>query len=91
MYILGVRRGERQKSDMFYGLFSTVMLLLLTTCVASKGLFGQRMWILNANYPGGPLAHAETHKSNTLMAFAIIPTIILQQMTDGLMVRRGGQ
>ena len=79
--------SKHNQSDMFYAVFSSVMLLLITVWIFATATLGQKMWVLNQNYPGGPLAYAEAHVSDIYMNFGTTAGIILQQMTDGLMVR----
>ena len=80
-------RGTADRSDVFYAIFSTLMLLLVTVWIANDAVFGQKMWLLDRNYPGGPMAYAEAYATSVYMDFGTTAIFILQQMTDGLMVR----
>ena len=91
MRIFLARRRQRHKCDIFYAVFSTVMLVLITIWVAALGAFGQKMWLLDRNYPGGPMGYYETHTPVLYMDFGRVALTILQQMTDALMVRLGGR
>ena len=84
------RRRERWSSDVFYAVFSSVMLLLITVRVASDGLYGEKMWLTDRTYPGGPLAYGEAHVSDAYIVFGAAVVVILQQMTNALMVRPSG-
>ena len=89
MSIFLARRRHPHKSDIFYAVFSTVMLVLITIWVAALATFGQKMWLLDRNYPGGPMAYHTANSSSLYMDFGRMALIILQQMTDALTVRLG--
>ncbi|KAF8553376.1 hypothetical protein OG21DRAFT_1510320 [Imleria badia] len=88
MHAILARRREPWKSDVFYAVFSSVMLPLITIRVASDGVYGQKMWLIDRNYPGGPVAYGEAHASDVYMDFGAAAVVILQQMTDALMIYR---
>ena len=79
MHIFLTRGRVRHKSDMLFGVFSAVMFFLVTIYVAILGIFGQEIWVPDQKYPDGP-----PYRYIDVVAVA---AIILQQMTDGLMVR----
>lgn len=85
IHVFLCRRKERRKSDVFYAVFSSVM-LPITIRIASDGLYGEKMWLTDRNYPGGPLAYGEAHASDAYMVCGAAAVVILQQMTDALMV-----
>ena len=62
------------------------LLTLVMTLVVERS--SHKMWLLpvGRNYPGGPMAYMEAHPSLA----GTIAIFILQQMTDGLMVRPSG-
>ena len=91
MRIFIARRAQPHKSDMFYAIFSTVMLILITIWITSPISFGQKMWLLDRSYPGGPMAYHNAYSSSVYMSFARFSVAIQQQMADGLMVRLGGE
>lgn len=88
MRVFQARRREPHNFDAFYGAFSTVMVFLATIWVFADVMLGHKMWLLpvGRNYPGGPMAYMEAHPSLA----GTIAIFILQQMTDGLMVRPSG-
>lgn len=88
MHVVLARRREPWKRDAFYAGFSSVMLLLITIRIASEGVYGQKMWLVDRNYPGGPVAYGEAHASDVYMDLGATAVVILQQMADALMVRR---
>lgn len=86
--ILLSNRGARRKPNVFYALFSSMMVLLITVWVATQAIFGQKMWLLDSDFPGGPYAYWKTNLSVWYMDWSTAGVISLQLMTDALMVRR---
>lgn len=64
------------------------MLLLITIWMAVQAIFGQHMWLLDADFSGGPDAYWEANIGVWYMDWATMTIIVLQLMTDALMVRR---
>lgn len=87
MDILLNHAGERTRSDVFYAIFSSVMLLMTTIWVFAQVLFCGKMWLLGANFAGGPDAFWETNISVWYIALARTAMFVLRLMTDALMVR----
>lgn len=81
------RRGAAPRSTVFYQVFSTVMLVLTTVWVAAGSRFGQELWVLGQNYPGGPIAYGLAHTSDLYNVVSGAASIVLQLMADCLMVR----
>ncbi|KAG9309623.1 hypothetical protein JVU11DRAFT_10285 [Chiua virens] len=88
MWILLTSRSARDTSNAFYAMFSSVMLFLVTIWVASQALFGEKMWILDVSYPGGPEKYYKKYISAWYMDCGTTAVILLQLMTDGLMIHR---
>ncbi|KAF8549711.1 hypothetical protein OG21DRAFT_1606303 [Imleria badia] len=88
MMIFLDRRRRCHKSDLFYATFSTVMLMLITIWVAALAAAGQKMWLLDRNYPGGPMAYHTATSSNLYMDLGRTALMILQQMADALVIYR---
>jgi hypothetical protein len=84
--LLSNRGGARKKSNIFYALFSSMMMLSITVWVATQALFGQQMWLLESDFPGGPDAYWSANIWVWYMDWGTTSVIILQLMTDGLMV-----
>lgn len=87
MRVFFARRRRPHKSDTFYAIFSTVMFILITVWVTAVSSFGQRIWLLHRNYPGGPMAYHKANSSGLHMDLGRFSLAILQQMADALMVR----
>lgn len=82
------KQSEHRPSDKFYMIFSTIILLLITIFVATQLLLGQETWIINAGYPGGTLAYFVAHLSVWYQTMGSVASILLQLMTDGLLIHR---
>ncbi|KAG9316966.1 hypothetical protein JVU11DRAFT_1146 [Chiua virens] len=88
MHRLLAHEGQRTTSDVFYAVFSSVMLLNVTIWISTQASFGQHMWLLNADFPGGPNAYWAAHISDWTMELGTTAMVVLQLMTDGLMIYR---
>ncbi|KAF9242557.1 hypothetical protein BU15DRAFT_43940 [Melanogaster broomeanus] len=85
MHIL---RRQRGASTIFYAFFSSIMFFLITVWLVTQILFGEEMWIENQDYPGGPAEYWEVHISDWYIDFGGTAVIVLQLMTDALMINR---
>ncbi|KAI9566084.1 hypothetical protein HD554DRAFT_2194648 [Boletus coccyginus] len=88
MHALLSPKARRRKSDVFYTSFSSVMLLMITIWVSTQAVFGEKMWLEDAGFPGGPDAYWASNASVWYMDFGTTAVIVLQLMTDGLMIYR---
>ncbi|KAN0085925.1 hypothetical protein V8E55_007059 [Tylopilus felleus] len=88
VHVFLTRRRERWKCDIFYAVVSTMMLILITMRVASEGVYGQKMWLVDRDYPGGPLAYGVAHASDAYMDLGAAAVVVLQQMAGALMIYR---
>jgi len=80
------RSRKRHESDVFFAAFSTVMFLMATCWIVSDAMTGEHIWLLDRDYPGGPMAYLIGPPSGWYNRFRTVVTIIMQQMADGLMV-----
>lgn len=87
MHIFVVRKSVRQKSDVLYAAFSTAMFFLVTLWLGLMAISAQEEWLLSGNYPGGQVAYANRAALAPFRDADTTTGIILQLMTDGLMVR----
>ena len=62
------------------------MMFSVTVWVATSAIFGEKMWLLDSNFPGGPDIYWKKNISDWYMDWAMTAVILLQLMTDGLMV-----
>jgi len=87
MRVFLARRKKPHRLDKFFAAFSTVMFFLITSWVVTDIIIvGERLWLLDRNYPGGPLAYLVSPAFVPFNRYQTAATIILQQMTDDLMV-----
>ncbi|EJF62039.1 hypothetical protein BD309DRAFT_1066392 [Dichomitus squalens] len=82
------RKRKHVPTDKYFLLFSTVLLLLNTVFVATEAVFGQEMWIVNANYPGGMDAYLGDFASVWYQTFGTAASIVLNLCSDGLLIYR---
>ncbi|KAF9235459.1 hypothetical protein BU15DRAFT_64815 [Melanogaster broomeanus] len=88
MHILLCHRPQRGRSVIFYAFFSSMIFLLITIWVVTQLLFGQKMWVEHQDYPGGPARYWKIHISDWYMGAGGTAVIILQLITDALMIYR---
>ncbi|KAI0821763.1 hypothetical protein BC628DRAFT_1393462 [Trametes gibbosa] len=83
------RRGEGSKrSDKLFLFFSTGLLLMITIYVAVQSVFGEEMWIVNADYPGGSGQYLADNAAVWYQTFGSAASIVLNLMSDGLLIYR---
>ena len=90
MRIYLARRRNPRKCDAFYAIFSTAMFLVVTIWIVVISMLGYDMWLLDAEHARGSMTSVSRDPADALWDCAVVVTIILQQMTDGLMVRPNG-
>jgi hypothetical protein len=86
--ILLSNNETHKKSNLFYALFSSIMVFLITVWIVTEAIFGQHMWLLDSDFPGGPAAYMQANIGVWYMDWAATGVIVLQLMTDALMVRQ---
>lgn len=89
IHVLLTNRGTHKKSNLFYALFSSMMVFAITVWVVTQAIFGEEMWLLQSDYAGGPNAYWEQNISVWYMDWGSTAVIMLQLMTDALMVKTG--
>ena len=65
------------------------MVFSVTVWIATQAIFGEKMWLLDSDFQGGPGAYWETNISDWYMDWGTTAVILLQLMTDSLMVGHG--
>lgn len=90
MKIFLARRRKPHQFDVFFAAFSTVMFFLITGWIAADARLGKILWLQDRNYSGGPMAYLISPSMRLYNHYDAAATIILQQMTDGLMVSLSG-
>ncbi|KAH9934013.1 uncharacterized protein BXZ73DRAFT_100853 [Epithele typhae] len=82
------RKHKHAPSDKWFLIFSTACLCLNTVFVATEAVFGEEMWIVNADYPGGMDAYLNDFASVWYQTFGTAASITLNLLADGLMIYR---
>ncbi|KAI9457705.1 hypothetical protein HD554DRAFT_2301550 [Boletus coccyginus] len=85
--VLTVRK-EWGHSEVLHVLFSTVMLILITIWVSTNAIFGQEMWLIHSDYPGGASEYWVLNMANWYLVVARAAVLVLQLMTDALLIYR---
>ncbi|KAI0040547.1 hypothetical protein FA95DRAFT_864469 [Auriscalpium vulgare] len=83
-----VRKVTRSRSDKFFMFFSTALLFLITIYVAVQSVFGEEMWIVNADFPGGQEAYLGTFAAVWYQTMGTTASVILNLLSDGLLIYR---
>ncbi len=86
--IMQNRRGTGGKrSDRLFLSLSTGLLAMITIYVAVQSVFGEEMWIVNADYPGGSGQYLADNAAVWYQTLGSAASIVLNLMSDGLLVR----
>ncbi|KAI0755664.1 hypothetical protein C8Q74DRAFT_1360755 [Fomes fomentarius] len=82
--------GEKtwSRGDKFYIGFSTAMLLLITVYMSTEAVFGQEMWIVNSNFPGGATAWFAENASVWYQTLGTASSVALNLLSDALLIYR---
>jgi len=93
LYFTTMKRLYKNKhhgrlSYKFFMFFSTAALILITIYQSTESYFGQEMWIINANYPGGQAAYMATYANVWYQTMGTASTVVLSAMADGLLIYR---
>ncbi len=84
--VMQSRKHKHAPSDKFFLLFTTIILLLNTVFVATEAVFGEEMWVVNADYEGGMDAYLFDFASVWYQTFGTAASIVLNLLSDGLLV-----
>ncbi|KAH9850938.1 hypothetical protein C2E23DRAFT_267740 [Lenzites betulinus] len=82
------RTEGRKRSNNLFLFFSTGLLLMITIYVAVQSVFGEEMWIVNADYPGGNGQYLADNAAVWYQTFGSAASIVLNLMSDGLLIYR---
>ncbi|KAF9228295.1 hypothetical protein BS17DRAFT_332029 [Gyrodon lividus] len=88
MKTLWRKKDKDTRATRFYMAFSTAAFFLITIFVAVEAVFGQEMWIVNADFPGGSSAYLATYASVWYQTMGTTASVILQLMSDGVLIYR---
>jgi len=81
-------KKPRTRPDAFFMIFSTALLVLITIYMSTEAVFGEEMWIVNADYPGGADAYFADHVAVWYQTMGTASSVILNLLTDGLLIYR---
>ncbi|KAG9311427.1 hypothetical protein JVU11DRAFT_8540 [Chiua virens] len=81
-------RRENKTSYVFYTVFSSIMLFLVTVWISTEAFFTEKMWILDSSYPSGPDQYWKDNSSVWYMDLGTTAAVLLQLVTDALMIYR---
>ncbi|OBZ73320.1 hypothetical protein A0H81_06835 [Grifola frondosa] len=79
---------KRTTSRTFFMFFSTVLLFLITIYMSTEAVFGEEMWIVNADYPGGSAAWFAANASVWYQTMGTTASVILNLFSDALLIYR---
>lgn len=80
-----LKNKRKTRSDKFFMFFSSALLVLITIFVATEAVFGEEMWIVNANYPGGQAAYLGAYAAVWYQTLGTASSFVLNLLADGLM------
>ncbi|EPS97201.1 hypothetical protein FOMPIDRAFT_81947 [Fomitopsis schrenkii] len=81
-------KPKRGRSDTFFFCFSTSLLILLTIFYSTDAVFGEEMYVVNANYPGGMDAYLAKYVNVWYQTLSTASPITANLLGDGLMIYR---
>ncbi len=87
MQALFKHRKAWTRTDKFYMAFSTAMLCLITIYMSTEAVFGQEMWVVNADFPGGALAWFAKNADVWYQTLGTASSVFLNMLSDALLVR----
>ncbi|KAI0646162.1 hypothetical protein C8Q79DRAFT_1000581 [Trametes meyenii] len=79
---------KRTRMDKFMVAFSTALVLLNSVYWATQAYFGQMMWVIHDDYPGGPDAYANDFAYVWYQTWGTTASVACNLMSDALLVYR---
>ncbi|KAI0042029.1 hypothetical protein FA95DRAFT_1610537 [Auriscalpium vulgare] len=83
-----VRTTRKSTADKFFIFHSTATLILITIYVAVESVFGEEMWIVNRDFPGGQGAYLATFAAVWYQTMGTTASVALNLLSDGLLIYR---
>ena len=84
--MLDPKHCKKAKSDKFFLAYSTMLLCCNTIFVATEAVFGEEMWIVNADYPGGQDAYLGAFVNVWYQTLGTCATVLQNYLSDALLV-----
>ncbi|KAH9914363.1 uncharacterized protein BXZ73DRAFT_54998 [Epithele typhae] len=81
-------KRKKSKTDKFFLAYSTVLLCCNTIFVATEAVFGEEMWVVNADYPGGMDAYLGDFASVWYQTLGTAATLFQNYLSDALLLYR---
>ncbi|KAI0354405.1 hypothetical protein OH77DRAFT_1496712 [Trametes cingulata] len=88
MNALFTHRKKWTRTDKFYMWFSTALLLLITIYMSTEAVFGEEMWIVHRDTPGGSLEFLEENADVWYQTMGTTASVILNVLSDALLIYR---
>ncbi|OCH85525.1 hypothetical protein OBBRIDRAFT_798064 [Obba rivulosa] len=79
---------QNTKHEKFLIGFSTALLILITIFMATDAVFGEELWVVNQNFPGGTEAWFGLNVSVWYQTMGTASVVALNWLADGLMIYR---
>lgn len=86
MQALFQRRKKWTSTERFYVAFSTAMLCLITIYMSTEAVFGQEMWVVNADFPGGAAGWFFENVNVWYQTLGTASSVLLNMLSDALLV-----
>ncbi|KZT04286.1 uncharacterized protein LAESUDRAFT_658015 [Laetiporus sulphureus 93-53] len=81
-------KSDARRSDRFFTVYSTIMLLLLTIDVSTNAVWGEQMWITFRDEPGGVPEFIATQTAVWYETLSSTSVVALIFMSDALLIYR---
>ncbi|RPD54573.1 hypothetical protein L226DRAFT_470935 [Lentinus tigrinus ALCF2SS1-7] len=81
-------RTQWTRTDKFYMVFSTAILCLITIYMSTEAVFGQEMWIVNADFPGGAAGWFVENVNVWYQTLGTASSVLRNILTDALLIYR---
>ncbi|KAI0635018.1 hypothetical protein C8Q77DRAFT_669634 [Trametes polyzona] len=92
LYFMTIRQiyinKHKTRMDKFLVVFSTILLVLNTIYWTTQSYFGQQMWVVHADYPGGMDAYLNDNVAVWYQTWGSAAVMVSNLMADALMMYR---
>ena len=84
--LLARRAQEKTRGNTFLIFFSTALLILITIFMSTEAIYGEEMWVVQSDFPGGPDAFFVEKANIWYQTLGTTSFITLQLLADSLLV-----
>ncbi|KAI0055760.1 hypothetical protein BV25DRAFT_1815157 [Artomyces pyxidatus] len=88
MHKLLSSKARNTRRERFLILFSTAILVLVTTALSTQVVFGEEMWIVNTNFPGGQDAYLQQFAAVWYQTLGTTASFTLNCFASGFLIHR---